>query len=288
MVQAIYQERTGNGVTLCLMCADSEPSANAGEAQVKQLAIPGEGDSLQAAWEDAVRSAGQELFLGQCRAWLVGENILDTLDGEDAAFWAEQDHGCAGMPMWFVDLTPAEAKAMAEQSELLLSALEYLEQSSGLKGMPAYRLDQTLQMLPYVAVSENGAVQPKELWLRRDGEMVLSWQREQIQLALWIQGEARRVELETEQGTLTLQWPTAAWGRSGEHLILRLEGALPDAELTPEEQSALEQHIARSVTELITQTLSAGADVFGLEHRQALLGTSGAPAVEVRLTAGEN
>ena len=282
MVQAIYQERTEEGVSLCLMCADSEPSANAGEAQVKQLAVSGEGATLQAAWRMVEKNTGQKLFLEQCRAWLLGKGAAGRLTDEDAAFWTQQDHGCAGMPVWGVDLAPEDAQTAAEQGEVLLNSLDHQTEQTGQSGTPAYQLTRSLWELPCVSVDEGGVAQFDVLRLYRDGETVLAWDAEQHPLIQWMQGDARRVEIGPADAPVIIQWPAAAWSREDQALVLTLSGT-PQQELSARQRAELEGELEAAVDEQLRRTLEAGADVFGVKDRRSLLGGGDELRVKVHL-----
>ena len=59
LAQAIYQEQEAQAVQLRILCLESEPSANAEDAQPKPVLLAGKGVTLEEAWQAAAgRGAG--------------------------------------------------------------------------------------------------------------------------------------------------------------------------------------------------------------------------------------
>ena len=105
LAQAIYQEQEAQAVQLRILCLESEPSANAEDAQPKPVLLAGKGVTLEEAWQAAQQQAGGQVFLGQCRVWMLGLGQAKQLNPEDAEFWMQQDPGCGSMDLWLVEET---------------------------------------------------------------------------------------------------------------------------------------------------------------------------------------
>ena len=123
LAQAIYQEQEAQAVQLRILCLESEPSANAEDAQPKPVLLAGKGVTLEEAWQAAQQQAGGQVFLGQCRVWMLGLGQAKQLNPEDAEFWMQQDPGCGSMDLWLVDVSP-QALDEPEQPTALADAVE--------------------------------------------------------------------------------------------------------------------------------------------------------------------
>lgn len=64
LAQAIYQEQEAQTVQLRILCLESEPSANAEDAQPKPVLLAGEGATLEEAWQAAQQQTGGRCFWG--------------------------------------------------------------------------------------------------------------------------------------------------------------------------------------------------------------------------------
>lgn len=148
MAQAIYQEQEAQAVQLRILCLESEPSANAEDAQPKPVLLAGKGVTLEEAWQAAQQQAGGQVFLGQCRVWMLGLGQAKQLNPEDAEFWMQQDPGCGSMDLWLVDVSP-QALDEPEQPTALANAVENVQEDS-----PAYlAAGQELLLLPQVKLA---------------------------------------------------------------------------------------------------------------------------------------
>ena len=148
LAQAIYQEQEAQTVQIRILCLESEPSANAEDAQPKPVLLAGEGATLEEAWQAAQQQTGGQVFLGQCRVWMLGPGQAQRLNSEDAEFWMQQDPGCGSMNLWLVDLSP-QAFEEPKQPAALADAVKNVQEDS-----PAYlAAGQELLLLPQVNLS---------------------------------------------------------------------------------------------------------------------------------------
>lgn len=280
LAQAIYQEQEAQTVQLRILCLESEPSANAEDAQPKPVLLAGEGATLEEAWQAAQQQTGGQVFLGQCRVWMLGPGQAQRLNSEDAEFWMQQDPGCGSMNLWLVDLSP-QALEKPKQPAALADAVKNVQEDS-----PAYlAAGQELLLLPQVNLSAAAAQVEAEV-LYRAGEPVLRWTDAERALALWMQGKSQTLTFRQEGGSFAVKQPICTIAAEGGELVFQLEGRLEGQKKTSVFTLAqAEQWLQTMAEEVLAQTQAAGADWFCVQGqlRQRTGNEKGRTRVQVRL-----
>lgn len=282
LAQAIYQEQKAQTVQLRILCLESEPSANAEDAQPKPVLLAGEGATLEEAWQAAQQQTGGQVFLGQCRVWMLGPGQAQRLNSEDAEFWMQQDPGCGSMNLWLVDLSP-QALEEPKQPAALADAVKNVQEDS-----PAYlAAGQELLLLPQVNLSA-AAVQVEAEVLYRAGEPVLRWTDAERALALWMQGKGQTLTFRQEGGSFAVKQPICTIAAEGGELVFQLEGRLEGQKKTSVLTLAQAEQWLQTMAEgVLAQTQAAGADWFCVQGqlRQRTGNEKGRTRVQVRLVA---
>lgn len=282
LAQAIYQEQEAQTVQLRILCLESEPSANAEDAQPKPVLLAGEGATLEEAWQAAQQQTGGQVFLGQCRVWMLGPGQAQRLNSEDAEFWMQQDPGCGSMNLWLVDLSP-QALEELKQPAALADAVKNVQEDS-----PAYlAAGQELLLLPQVNLSA-AAVQVEAEVLYRAGEPVLRWTDAERALALWMQGKGQTLTFRQEGGSFAVKQPICTIAAEGGELVFQLEGRLEGQKKTSVLTLAQAEQWLQTMAEgVLAQTQAAGADWFCVQGqlRQRTGNEKGRTRVQVRLVA---
>lgn len=282
LAQAIYQEQEAQTVQLRILCLESEPSANAEDAQPKPVLLAGEGATLEEAWQAAQQQTGGQVFLGQCRVWMLGPGQAQRLNSEDAEFWMQQDPGCGSMNLWLVDLSP-QALEESKQPAALADAVKNVQEDS-----PAYlAAGQELLLLPQVNLSA-AAVQVEAEVLYRAGEPVLRWTDAERALALWMQGKGQTLTFRQEGGSFAVKQPICTIAAEGGELVFQLEGRLEGQKKTSVLTLAQAEQWLQTMAEgVLAQTQAAGADWFCVQGqlRQRTGNEKGRTRVQVRLVA---
>lgn len=280
LAQAIYQEQEAQTVQLRILCLESEPSANAEDAQPKPVLLAGEGATLEEAWQAAQQQTGGQVFLGQCRVWMLGPGQAQRLNSEDAEFWMQQDPGCGSMNLWLVDLSP-QALEKPKQPAALADAVKNVQEDS-----PAYlAAGQELLLLPQVNLSA-AAVQVEAEVLYRAGEPVLRWTDAERALALWMQGKGQTLTFRQEGGSFAVKQPICTIAAEGGELVFQLEGRLEGQKKTSVLTLAQAEQWLQTMAEgVLAQTQAAGADWFCVQGqlRQRTGNEKGRTRVLVRL-----
>lgn len=280
LAQAIYQEQEAQTVQLRILCLESEPSANAEDAQPKPVLLAGEGATLEEAWQAAQQQTGGQVFLGQCRVWMLGPGQAQRLNSEDAEFWMQQDPGCGSMNLWLVDLSP-QALEEPKQPAALSDAVKNVQEDS-----PAYlAAGQELLLLPQVNLSA-AAVQVEAEVLYRAGEPVLRWTDAERALALWMQGKGQTLTFRQEGGSFAVKQPICTISAEGGELVFQLEGRLEGQKKTSVLTLAQAEQWLQTMAEgVLAQTQAAGADWFCVQGqlRQRTGNEKGRTRVQVRL-----
>lgn len=280
LAQAIYQEQEAQTVQLRILCLESEPSANAEDAQPKPVLLAGEGATLEEAWQAAQQQTGGQVFLGQCRVWMLGPGQAQRLNSEDAEFWMQQDPGCGSMNLWLVDLSP-QALEEPEQPAALADTVKNVQEDS-----PAYlAAGQELLLLPQVNLSA-AAVQVEAEVLYRAGEPVLRWTDAERALALWMQGKGQTLTFRQEGGSFSVKQPICTIAAEGGELVFQLEGRLEGQKKTSVLTLAQAEQWLQTMAEgVLAQTQAAGADWFCVQGqlRQRTGNEKGRTRVQVRL-----
>ena len=280
LAQAIYQEQEAQTVQLRILCLESEPSANAEDAQPKPVLLAGEGATLEEAWQAAQQQTGGQVFLGQCRVWMLGPGQAQRLNSEDAEFWMQQDPGCGSMNLWLVDLSP-QALEEPKQLAALADAVKNVQEDS-----PAYlAAGQELLLLPQVNLSA-AAVQVEAEVLYRAGEPVLRWTDAERALALWMQGKGQTLTFRQEGGSFAVKQPICTIAAEGGELVFQLEGRLEGQKKTSVLTLAQAEQWLQTMAEgVLAQTRAAGADWFCVQGqlRQRTGNEKGRTRVQVRL-----
>lgn len=280
LAQAIYQEQEAQMVQLRILCLESEPSANAEDAQPKPVLLAGEGATLEEAWQAAQQQTGGQVFLGQCRVWMLGPGQAQRLNSEDAEFWMQQDPGCGSMNLWLVDLSP-QALEEPKQPAALSDAVKNVQEDS-----PAYlAAGQELLLLPQVNLSA-AAVQVEAEVLYRAGEPVLRWTDAERALVLWMQGKGQTLTFRQEGGSFAVKQPICTIAAEGGELVFQLEGRLEGQKRTSVLTLAqAEQWLQIMAEGVLAQTQAAGADWFCVQGqlRQRTGNEKGRTRVQVRL-----
>ena len=282
LAQAIYQEQEAQTVQLRILCLESEPSANAEDAQPKPVLLAGEGATLEEAWQAAQQQTGGQVFLGQCRVWMLGPGQAQRLNSEDAEFWMQQDPGCGSMNLWLVDLSP-QALEEPKQLAALADAVKNVQEDS-----PAYlAAGQELLLLPQVNLSAAAAQVEAEV-LYRAGEPVLRWTDAERALALWMQGKGQTLTFRQEGGSFAVKQPICTIAAEGGELVFQLEGRLEGQKKTSVLTLAQAEQWLQTMAEgVLAQTRAAGADWFCVQGqlRQRTGNEKGRTRVQVRLVA---
>ena len=282
LAQAIYQEQEAQTVQLRILCLESEPSANAEDAQPKPVLLAGEGATLEEAWQAAQQQTGGQVFLGQCRVWMLGPGQAQRLNSEDAEFWMQQDPGCGSMNLWLVDLSP-QALEEPKQPAALADAVKNVQEDS-----PAYlAAGQELLLLPQVNLSAAAAQVEAEV-LYRAGEPVLRWTDAERALALWMQGKGQTLTFRQECGSFAVKQPICTIAAEGGELVFQLEGRLEGQKKTSVLTLAQAEQWLQTMAEgVLAQTQAAGADWFCVQGqlRQRTGNEKGRTRVQVRLVA---
>ena len=282
LAQAIYQEQEAQTVQLRILCLESEPSANAEDAQPKPVLLAGEGATLEEAWQAAQQQTGGQVFLGQCRVWMLGPGQAQRLNSEDAEFWMQQDPGCGSMNLWLVDLSP-QALEEPKQPAALADAVKNVQEDS-----PAYlAAGQELLLLPQVNLSAAAAQVEAEV-LYRAGEPVLRWTDAERALALWMQGKGQTLTFRQEGGSFAVKQPICTIAAEGGELVFQLEGRLEGQKKTSVFTLAQAEQWLQTMAEgVLAQTQAAGADWFCVQGqlRQRTGNEKGRTRVQVRLVA---
>ena len=282
LAQAIYQEQEAKTVQLRILCLESEPSANAEDAQPKPVLLAGKGATLEEAWQAAQQQTGGQVFLGQCRVWMLGPGQAQRLNSEDAEFWMQQDPGCGSMNLWLVDLSP-QALEEPKQPAALADAVKNVQEDS-----PAYlAAGQELLLLPQVNLSA-AAVQVEAEVLYRAGEPVLRWTDAERALALWMQGKGQTLTFRQEGGSFSVKQPICTIAAEGGELVFQLEGRLEGQKKTSVLTLAQAEQWLQTMAEgVLAQTQAAGADWFCVQGqlRQRTGNEKGRTRVQVRLVA---
>ena len=282
LAQAIYQEQEAQTVQLRILCLESEPSANAEDAQPKPVLLAGEGATLEEAWQAAQQQTGGQVFLGQCRVWMLGPGQAQRLNSEDAEFWMQQDPGCGSMNLWLVDLSP-QALEEPKQPAALADAVKNVQEDS-----PAYlAAGQELLLLPQVNLSAAAAQVEAEV-LYRTGEPVLRWTDAERALALWMQGKGQTLTFRQEGGSFAVKQPICTIAAEGGELVFQLEGRLEGQKKTSVLTLAQAEQWLQTMAEgVLAQTQAAGADWFCVQGqlRQRTGNEKGRTRVQVRLVA---
>lgn len=282
LAQAIYQEQEAQTVQIRILCLESEPSANAEDAQPKPVLLAGEGATLEEAWQAAQQQTGGQVFLGQCRVWMLGPGQAQRLNSEDAEFWMQQDPGCGSMNLWLVDLSP-QALEKPKQPAALADAVKNVQEDS-----PAYlAAGQELLLLPQVNLSA-AAVQVEAEVLYRAGEPVLRWTDAERALALWMQGKGQTLTFRQEGGSFSVKQPICTIAAEGGELVFQLEGRLEGQKKTSVLTLAQAEQWLQTMAEgVLAQTQAAGADWFCVQGqlRQRTGNEKGRTQVQVRLVA---
>lgn len=282
LAQAIYQEQEAQTVQLRILCLESEPSANAEDAQPKSVLLAGEGATLEEAWQAAQQQTGGQVFLGQCRVWMLGPGQAQRLNSEDAEFWMQQDPGCGSMNLWLVDLSP-QALEGPKQPAALADAVKNVQEDS-----PAYlAAGQKLLLLPQVNLSAAAAQVEAEV-LYRAGEPVLRWTDAERALALWMQGKGQTLTFRQEDGSFAVKQPICTIAAEGGELVFQLEGRLEGQKKTSVLTLAQAEQWLQTMAEgVLAQTQAAGADWFCVQGqlRQRTGNEKGRTRVQVRLVA---
>lgn len=280
LAQAIYQEQEAQTVQLRILCLESEPSANAEDAQPKPVLLAGEGATLEEAWQAAQQQTGGQVFLGQCRVWMLGPGQAQRLNSEDAEFWMQQDPGCGSMNLWLVDLSP-QALEEPKQPAALADAVKNVQEDS-----PAYlAAGQELLLLPQVNLSAAAAQVEAEV-LYRAGEPVLRWTDAERALALWMQGKGQTLTFRQEGGSFAVKQPICTIAAEGGELVFQLEGRLEGQKKTSVLTLAQAEQWLQTMAEgVLAQTQAAGADWFCVQGqlRQRTGNEKGRTRVLVRL-----
>ena len=280
LAQAIYQEQEAQTVQIRILCLESEPSANAEDAQPKPVLMAGEGATLEEAWQAAQQQTGGQVFLGQCRVWMLGPGQAQRLNSEDAEFWMQQDPGCGSMNLWLVDLSP-QALEEPKQPAALADAVKNVQEDS-----PAYlAAGQELLLLPQVNLSA-AAVQVEAEVLYRAGEPVLRWTDAERALALWMQGKGQTLTFRQEGGSFAVKQPICTIAAEGGELVFQLEGRLEGQKKTSVLTLAQAEQWLQTMAEgVLAQTQAAGADWFCVQGqlRQRTGNEKGRTRVLVRL-----
>ena len=280
LAQAIYQEQEAQTVQLRILCLESEPSANAEDAQPKPVLLAGEGATLEEAWQAAQQQTGGQVFLGQCRVWMLGPGQAQRLNSEDAEFWMQQDPGCGSMNLWLVDLSP-QALEEPKQPAALADAVKNVQEDS-----PAYlAAGQELLLLPQVNLSA-AAVQVEAEVLYRAGKPVLRWTDAERALALWMQGKGQTLTFRQEGGSFAVKQPICTIAAEGGELVFQLEGRLEGQKKTSVLTLAQAEQWLQTMAEgVLAQTQAAGADWFCVQGqlRQRTGNEKGRTRVLVRL-----
>ena len=280
LAQAIYQEQEAQTVQLRILCLESEPSANAEDAQPKPVLLAGEGATLEEAWQAAQQQTGGQVFLGQCRVWMLGPGQAQRLNSEDAEFWMQQDPGCGSMNLWLVDLSP-QALEEPNQPAALADAVKNVQEDS-----PAYlAAGQELLLLPQVNLSA-AAVQVEAEVLYRAGKPVLRWTDAERALALWMQGKDQTLTFRQEGGSFAVKQPICTIAAEGGELVFQLEGRLEGQKKTSVLTLAQAEQWLQTMAEgVLAQTQAAGADWFCVQGqlRQRTGNEKGRTRVQVRL-----
>ena len=280
LAQAIYQEQEAQTVQLRILCLESEPSANAEDAQPKPVLLAGEGATLEEAWQAAQQQTGGQVFLGQCRVWMLGPGQAQRLNSEDAEFWMQQDPGCGSMNLWLVDLSP-QALEEPKQLAALADAVKNVQEDS-----PAYlAAGQELLLLPQVNLSAAAAQVEAEV-LYRAGEPVLRWTDAERALALWMQGKGQTLTFRQEGGSFAVKQPICTIAAEGGELVFQLEGRLEGQKKTSVLTLAQAEQWLQTMAEgVLAQTRAAGADWFCVQGqlRQRTGNEKGRTRVQVRL-----
>lgn len=280
LAQAIYQEQEAQTVQLRILCLESEPSANAEDAQPKPVLLAGKGATLEEAWQAAQQQTGGQVFLGQCRVWMLGPGQAQRLNSEDAEFWMQQDPGCGSMNLWLVDLSP-QALEEPKQPAALADAVKNVQEDS-----PAYlAAGQELLLLPQVNLSA-AAVQVEAEVLYRAGEPVLRWTDAERALALWMQGKGQTLTFRQEGGSFAVKQPICTIAAEGGELVFQLEGRLEGQKKTSVLTLAQAEQWLQTMAEgVLAQTQATGADWFCVQGqlRQRTGNEKGRTRVQVRL-----
>lgn len=280
LAQAIYQEQEAQTVQLRILCLESEPSANAEDAQPKPVLLAGEGATLEEAWQVAQQQTGGQVFLGQCRVWMLGPGQAQRLNSEDAEFWMQQDPGCGSMNLWLVDLSP-QALEEPKQPAALSDAVKNVQEDS-----PAYlAAGQELLLLPQVNLSAAAAQVEAEV-LYRAGEPVLRWTDAERALALWMQGKGQTLTFRQEGGSFAVKQPICTIAAEGGELVFQLEGRLEGQKKTSVLTLAQAEQWLQTMAEgVLAQTQATGADWFCVQGqlRQRTGNEKGRTRVQVRL-----
>ncbi len=280
LAQAIYQEQEAQTVQLRILCLESEPSANAEDAQPKPVLLAGEGVTLEEAWQAAQQQTGGQVFLGQCRVWMLGPGQAQRLNSEDAEFWMQQDPGCGSMNLWLVDLSP-QALEEPKQPAALADAVKNVQEDS-----PAYlAAGQELLLLPQVNLSAAAAQVEAEV-LYRAGKPVLRWTDAERALALWMQGKGQTLTFRQEGGSFAVKQPICTIAAEGGELVFQLEGRLEGQKKTSVLTLAQAEQWLQTMAEgVLAQTQAAGADWFCVQGqlRQRTGNEKGRTRVQVRL-----
>lgn len=280
LAQAIYQEQEAQTVQLRILCLESEPSANAEDAQPKPVLLAGEGATLEEAWQAAQQQTRGQVFLGQCRVWMLGPGQAQRLNSEDAEFWMQQDPGCGSMNLWLVDLSP-QALEEPKQPAALADAVKNVQEDS-----PAYlAAGQELLLLPQVNLSA-AAVQVEAEVLYRAGKPVLRWTDAERALALWMQGKDQTLTFRQEGGSFAVKQPICTIAAEGGELVFQLEGRLEGQKKTSVLTLAQAEQWLQTMAEgVLAQTQAAGADWFCVQGqlRQRTGNEKGRTRVQVRL-----
>ena len=280
LAQAIYQEQEAQTVQLRILCLESEPSANAEDAQPKPVLLAGEGATLEEAWQAAQQQTGGQVFLGQCRVWMLGPGQAQRLNSEDAEFWMQQDPGCGSMNLWLVDLSP-QALEEPKQPAALADAVKNVQEDS-----PAYlAAGQELLLLPQVNLSAAAAQVEAEV-LYRAGKPVLRWTDAERALALWMQGKGQTLTFRQEGGSFAVKQPICTIAAEGGELVFQLEGRLEGQKKTSVLTLAQAEQWLQTMAEgVLAQTQAAGADWFCVQGqlRQRTGNEKGRTRVQVRL-----
>lgn len=280
LAQAIYQEQEAQTVQIRILCLESEPSANAEDAQPKPVLLAGEGATLEEAWQAAQQQTGGQVFLGQCRVWMLGPGQAQRLNSEDAEFWMQQDPGCGSMNLWLVDLSP-QALEEPKQPAALADAVKNVQEDS-----PAYlAAGQELLLLPQVNLSA-AAVQVEAEVLYRAGKPVLRWTDAERALALWMQGKGQTLTFRQEGGSFAVKQPICTIAAEGGELVFQLEGRLEGQKKTSVLTLAQAEQWLQTMAEgVLAQTQAAGADWFCVQGqlRQRTGNEKGRTRVLVRL-----
>ncbi len=282
LLRAIYFEKEENQYEARLICFQSAPSADAGEAHESALVLEGSGDTVFNALRSASREQGGELFYGQSELLLIGPNLSKENPFDVINFIAQQQGGRPNTGIYLVDLELDELKK-CDQLDHLIDSIEVLREQ-GTYQVPLYQLQQQKgALLPVLHLDEKtqSAISAgAELY--KNEHRVSHLTLAQTQLCSLLSGQSHKAKF-TKDGQNPIHFTSDSVSvgyqvlpdKNGPVLHITLQGHIRQLQTSKGAENSCSASCTKQLNTwleeqaqwIIEHTFAEGNDVFQFEHR---------------------